>query len=61
MLATSTSGPGGDYSATPLNAVSDYQTDLFAGTFATSYPLAVPPAAAGAAPDVSLVYNSGMR
>ena len=54
VLATSTSGPGGDYSATPLSVVSDYQTDLFTGAFATGYPLAVPPAAAGAAPAVSL-------
>lgn len=59
VLSTSASGANGDYSATPFNAVDDYQVGLFAGTFATSYPIAAPPAAAGAAPEISLVYDSG--
>ena len=59
VLATSASGPDGDYGATPLNVVSDYQTNLFTGGFTTGYDFALPPAAAGAAPSLHLAYNSG--
>ena len=49
----------GSFSATPLSAVADYQVGLYTGSFETSYPIPVPPSAAGAVPSVSLVYSSG--
>jgi hypothetical protein len=59
VLASSTSSGGSDYAATPHSVVNDFQTDLFAGNFATSYPIPVPPSVAGPVPGVTLHYNSG--
>ena len=58
VVASTTGGPNGDYSATPLSVVSDFQTDLFSGAFETSYPIPVPPSVAGPVPGVALHYNS---
>lgn len=59
MLAASSGGQQGDYGFTPLANVSDYQVALSTGAATTSYPIPVPPAAAGPAPAVWLAYNSG--
>ncbi len=58
-LTSGPSGPQGSYAATPLANVADYQVGLLTGAAETGYPIPVPPAAAGPAPDVRLVYNSG--
>jgi len=49
----------GDYKATPLAASSNWEAGGSSGSFTWSYPVAVPPAAAGPAPNLSLSYDSG--
>ncbi|MHA5048805.1 RHS repeat-associated core domain-containing protein [Streptomyces sp. SD15] len=49
----------GDYKATPLSASSTWEAGGSSGTFTWSYPLRVPPAAAGAEPALSISYDSG--
>jgi RHS repeat-associated protein len=58
-LAAGTQSRGGDYKATPLAASSTWEAGGSAGTFTWSYPLRVPPAAAGPQPNLSLSYDSG--
>jgi RHS repeat-associated protein len=59
ILGVGTGSVEGDYGATPLGDVGDYQAGLFGGSGALNYAIPVPPAAAGPAPDVSLNYDSG--
>jgi RHS repeat-associated protein len=59
VLASDAYGPTGDYRAAQMNLVDDYAVALFSGAFATAYPIALPPATAGATPDLALTYNSG--
>ncbi|WP_258036210.1 RHS repeat-associated core domain-containing protein [Streptomyces sp. SM10] len=49
----------GDYKATPLAASSSWEAGGSSGAFTWSYPVAVPPAAAGPSPSLSLSYDSG--
>ncbi|MFJ3966539.1 RHS repeat-associated core domain-containing protein, partial [Streptomyces parvus] len=56
--ATPASGAG-DYKATPLAASSTWEAGGSSGSFTWSYPLSVPPAAAGPAPSLSVSYDSG--
>ncbi|MGW2657392.1 RHS repeat-associated core domain-containing protein [Streptomyces sp. NPDC001478] len=49
----------GDYKATPLSASSSWEAGGSSGSFTWSYPITVPPAAAGPAPTLSLSYDSG--
>lgn len=56
--ATPASGSG-DYKATPLAASSNWEAGGSSGSFTWSYPVSVPPAAAGPAPALSLSYDSG--
>ncbi|MFH8657881.1 RHS repeat-associated core domain-containing protein [Streptomyces afghaniensis] len=58
-LAAGTQSATGDYKATPLSASSTWEAGGSSGTFTWSYPLRVPPAAAGPQPTLSLSYNSG--
>lgn len=57
--AAAPSSGTGDYKATPLSASSTWEAGGSSGAFTWSYPIAVPPAAAGPAPTLSLSYNSG--
>ncbi|NEE21327.1 RHS repeat-associated core domain-containing protein, partial [Streptomyces sp. SID7499] len=58
--ASSTPASGaGDYKATPLAASSSWEAGGSSGSFTWSYPLSVPPAAAGPAPSLSVSYDSG--
>lgn len=50
------SGPAGDFTATPLNPAGKWAVQQ--GAFTYSYPVTVPPALGGTAPDVTLSYNS---
>ncbi|MFD5880899.1 RHS repeat domain-containing protein [Streptomyces yangpuensis] len=61
VMATDTTSPkgSGDYAATPLSASSSWQSGSSSGAFTWSYPVAVPPAAAGPVPSLSFSYNSG--
>ncbi|MFJ2595090.1 RHS repeat domain-containing protein [Streptomyces erythrochromogenes] len=60
MAAGTTSPQGaGDFAATPLSASSSWQSGSSSGSFTWSYPIAVPPAAAGPSPSLSLSYSSG--
>lgn len=52
-------GPTGNWSATPLSPSASWQVSEQTGDFAWSYPLRVPPVAAGPAPDLALSYSSG--
>ena len=54
------SGGSGDFRATSLAASSQAQVGLQTGDFQWSYPLRVPPPIAGAAPSLSLSYDSGV-
>ncbi|MGW1616515.1 RHS repeat-associated core domain-containing protein [Streptomyces sp. NPDC002285] len=58
-LTAGTQSGAGDYKATPLSASSTWEAGGSSGTFTWSYPLRVPPAAAGPAPSLSISYNSG--
>ncbi|MFC9863544.1 MULTISPECIES: polymorphic toxin-type HINT domain-containing protein [unclassified Streptomyces] len=55
---TAASGAG-DYKATPLAASSAWEAGGSSGSFTWSYPVTVPPAAAGPSPSLSLSYDSG--
>lgn len=56
---TGTQSGFGDYKATPLAASSTWEAGGSSGTFTWSYPLRVPPAAAGPKPDLAISYDSG--
>ncbi|MFJ6539129.1 RHS repeat-associated core domain-containing protein [Streptomyces sp. NPDC091385] len=58
VVAGAKSGAG-DYKATPLSASSTWEAGGSSGSFTWSYPLRVPPAAAGPQPDLSISYDSG--
>ncbi|MEV4341012.1 RHS repeat-associated core domain-containing protein [Streptomyces sp. NPDC049590] len=58
VTAGATSGAG-SYKATPLSASSTWEAGGSSGSFTWSYPLRVPPAAAGPEPDLSISYDSG--
>ncbi|MFF9755111.1 RHS repeat domain-containing protein [Streptomyces sp. NPDC014344] len=57
--STASDAGGGDFSATPLAASSTWQAGESSGSFAWSYPLALPPAPAGPVPPLVLSYDSG--
>ncbi|MFF4834315.1 hypothetical protein [Streptomyces sp. NPDC001315] len=60
LAAVADSGSGlGDYKATSLSASANWSTDLNSGSFAWSYPMAVPQVPGGLAPNLSLSYSSG--
>ncbi|MGW2492685.1 RHS repeat domain-containing protein [Streptomyces sp. NPDC001606] len=62
MLLAVTAGAqsgAGDYKATPLSPSSTWEAGGSSGSFTWSYPLRVPPAAAGPQPDLSISYDSG--
>ncbi|MFD7614365.1 RHS repeat-associated core domain-containing protein [Streptomyces sp. NPDC059828] len=58
-LAAGTKSGGGDYKATPLASSSTWEAGGSSGTFTWSYPLRVPPSAAGPKPDLKIAYDSG--
>ncbi|MGW5256488.1 RHS repeat domain-containing protein [Streptomyces sp. NPDC004012] len=62
MAATAgTSGSSGDYSATSLSPGGSWSTSGSTGAFTYSYPIAVPSAIGGAAPNVDLSYSSSSQ
>lgn len=60
LLAVSAdaSGPAGDYGATPLQASSTWSAGGNSGNFTWSYPMRVPPAPGGLAPELALSYSA---
>jgi YD repeat-containing protein len=60
VVAAGVSGPQGNYAATPLSNVGNYQVGLFSGAGEAGYEIPLPPAAAGPAPSVNLSYSSAM-
>ncbi|MGW5134182.1 RHS repeat-associated core domain-containing protein [Streptomyces sp. NPDC004135] len=56
--AADSSGGGGDFSATPLSPTATWEAGGSTGDFTWDYPLRVPPATAGPAPNLSISYNS---
>ncbi|MGW7172304.1 RHS repeat domain-containing protein [Streptomyces xanthophaeus] len=60
LMATESASPkgGGDFAATPLTASSSWESGASSGAFTWSYPLAVPPAAAGPVPALSFSYST---
>ncbi|MFK0121322.1 RHS repeat domain-containing protein [Streptomyces sp. NPDC090994] len=56
--AADSSGGGGDYGATPLSPTATWEAGGSTGDFTWNYPLRVPPATAGPAPELSISYNS---
>ncbi|MEU1518525.1 RHS repeat-associated core domain-containing protein [Streptomyces sp. NPDC005811] len=58
-LAAGAKSGSGDYKATPLSASSTWEAGGSSGSFTWSYPLRVPPAAAGAQPSLAISYDSG--
>ncbi|MFD3682482.1 polymorphic toxin-type HINT domain-containing protein [Streptomyces sp. NPDC058613] len=61
VMATETTSPKGtgDFAATPLSASSAWESGSSAGAFTWSYPVTIPPAAAGPSPALSFSYSSG--
>jgi RHS repeat-associated protein len=57
-LSAGTSGPAGDFAATPMAPSSTWQAGGSTGDFNWSYPLRMPPALGGASPKVSFNYSS---
>ncbi|WP_229870828.1 RHS repeat domain-containing protein [Streptomyces phaeofaciens] len=57
--ATASTAGSGDFAATPLSASSSWEAGASSGSFSWSYPITVPPAAAGPVPVVTLSYDSG--
>nr|WP_236646756.1 RHS repeat-associated core domain-containing protein [Micromonospora acroterricola] len=57
-LEAAASGPAGDYSATSLQPSSTWSAGGSSGAFNWSYPMRVPPATGGPAPQVQLGYSS---
>ena len=55
---TSTSGSGGDYTATPLPEAGTWAAGDPSGAFTYSYPIQVPPVPGGLEPSISLNYDS---
>ncbi|MFG3065272.1 RHS repeat-associated core domain-containing protein [Streptomyces sp. NPDC048231] len=58
-LAAGTQSSAGDYKATPLSSSSTWDAGGGSGAFTWSYPLRMPPAAAGPTPSLSISYDSG--
>ncbi|MCX5242645.1 polymorphic toxin type 44 domain-containing protein [Streptomyces prunicolor] len=56
--AADSSGGGSDYSATTLSPTATWEAGGSTGDFNWNYPLRVPPATAGPAPNLSISYNS---
>ncbi|MEU9656425.1 RHS repeat domain-containing protein [Streptomyces chartreusis] len=56
--AADSSGGGGDFSATPLSPTATWEAGGSTGDFTWNYPLRVPPATAGPAPNLAISYNS---
>ncbi|WP_329283228.1 RHS repeat domain-containing protein [Streptomyces sp. NBC_01451] len=61
LAATAGASPSGagDYTASPLSPASSWEAGGSSGAFTWSYGMAVPPAAAGPSPSLSLSYDSG--
>ncbi|MGW0337728.1 polymorphic toxin-type HINT domain-containing protein [Streptomyces sp. NPDC003011] len=61
VMATSAASAAGsgDFSATPLSSSASWQAGGSSGAFSWSYPITLPPAAAGPVPTVTLSYDSG--
>jgi RHS repeat-associated protein len=59
LLGSSGAGSSGDFTATPLALLTEYQVGTYTGHFELSYPIATPPAFWGAEPSVALSYSSG--
>jgi len=57
-LAAAASGPGGSYAATSLAPSARWEVGAQTGNFSWSYPLGVPPAVNGPAPQLALGYSS---
>ncbi|WP_203734384.1 RHS repeat domain-containing protein [Paractinoplanes durhamensis] len=55
------SGPAGDYSATTLSPGGTWSTGGNTGAFTYAYPITVPAAVGGAAPQISVDYNSASQ
>ncbi|MEV7416886.1 polymorphic toxin-type HINT domain-containing protein [Streptomyces sp. NPDC089919] len=60
VMATDVTSPkgAGDYSATPLSASASWEAGGSSGGFTWSYPITVPPAAAGPTPSLAVSYSS---
>jgi RHS repeat-associated protein len=58
-VAAAPSGGTGDYKATSLAPSAQWQVTTQSGDFGWSYPLRMPPALGGPAPEVALSYSSG--
>ncbi|GAA4919704.1 RHS repeat-associated core domain-containing protein [Streptomyces coeruleoprunus] len=58
-VAAGTKSGSGDYKATPLASSSTWEAGGSSGTFTWTYPLRVPPSAAGPKPDLKISYDSG--
>ncbi|WTI72489.1 polymorphic toxin-type HINT domain-containing protein [Streptomyces sp. NBC_00728] len=60
LAATATSsGPSGDFGASPLGPSATWEAGGSTGDFNWNYPLRVPPATAGPSPNLAISYSSG--
>lgn len=58
-VAAGTSSVAGNYSASPLSPTGSWASGMQGGDFTYTYPIRVPPATGGPAPDLKLSYSSG--
>ncbi len=58
-LAAAAGGPSGDFAATSLAPSASWQVGLQTGDFNWSYPMRIPPAVNGPAPQYTINYSSG--
>jgi RHS repeat-associated protein len=59
VMTAAASSSSGSYAASPLNISASWSVGLQTGAFQYSYPVKVPTPMGGAAPDISLSYDSG--
>lgn len=57
-LSAGSSGPTGDWSATPLSPSATWQVSAQTGAFSWSYPMRVPPGVGGPQPQLALNYSA---
>lgn len=58
VASAPSNGPAGDYRTSALSAASRWSVGVGSGVFTYSYPIAVPPSVAGAAPSLAINYSS---
>ena len=57
-MSSMSSGPSGDFAASPLSGSDKWQVGVSSGSFSYGYPIPMPPTPAGPVPELALGYSS---